>query len=249
MGSLEGMDVPLPSTSPSSRRNQGKIAEAIQSMSNLNNSMETLDLPTDPDAQATVTDFLDFTEYLPSDMIRSLTLIGNLDQIYSDSSINVNTFTKKYGDLPNIHGDSKPVPARLRSDISQNMSQAVTARILSHAEARRMAENVDRHYNRAKNILAKLQAMRDNYPPSREPSLVPEKGKSPVANRGPKITLRVGTSADGGAPRVRKHRVSRITVPGEVLAPYELDYESYGSETSWDSDEEFLTPRATPGAT
>jgi len=35
-------------------------------MVNLNNSMEPLELPTDPDAQATVTDFLDFTEYLPS---------------------------------------------------------------------------------------------------------------------------------------------------------------------------------------
>merc|ERR1712093_268231 len=65
------MDVALENGSPSSRRNKGKIAEAIQSMSNLNASMEALDLPTDPDAQATVTDFLDFTEYLPADMIRS----------------------------------------------------------------------------------------------------------------------------------------------------------------------------------
>src|ERR1700733_247879 len=33
----------------------------------------------DPDAQTTVTDLLDFTDYLPSDMVRSLTLVGKLD--------------------------------------------------------------------------------------------------------------------------------------------------------------------------
>ena len=111
-----------------------------------------------------------------------------------------------------------------------------------------MSDNVDRHYNRAKNILAKLQAMMETYPPSREPSPVPQKSKSPVATRAPKITLRLdgARASAAGAPRVRKHRAPRITVPGEVLAPYELDYESYGSETdSWDSeDDEPLTPKS-----
>ncbi|PVH86841.1 hypothetical protein DL98DRAFT_649707 [Cadophora sp. DSE1049] len=242
------MDVALENGSPSSRRNKGKIAEAIQSMSNLNASMEALDLPTDPDAQATVTDFLDFTEYLPADMIRSLTLIRNLDETYTDASSTVNDLTKKYGDLPNIAPDKKPDPVKLREEISQNLEQAVTTRTLAHAEASRMAENVDRHYNRAKNILAKLQAMAENYPPSREPSPVPQKAKSPAVARPPKIMLRVGSEQQAPA-RVRKHRAPRITVPGEVLAPYELDYESYGSESDGsDSDEnEPITPRATPG--
>ncbi|KAL2074780.1 hypothetical protein VTL71DRAFT_8559 [Oculimacula yallundae] len=248
MAPATAMDVALENGSPSSRRNKGKIAEAIQSMSNLNASMEALDLPTDPDAQATVTDFLDFTEYLPADMIRSLTLIRNLDQTYTDASSSVHNLTKEYGNLPNIAPDKKPDPVKLREEISQNLEQAVSSRTLAHAEACRMAENVDRHYNRAKNILAKLQAMAENYPPSRETSPVPQKAKSPVVTRPPKIMLRVG--GEQSAPiRVRKHRAPRITVPGEVLAPYELDYESYGSDSGSDSDaNEPITPRATPAA-
>jgi hypothetical protein len=246
MAPSESMDVPLESTSPSSRRNKGKIAEALQSMSNLNNSMEALDLPTDPDAQATVTDYLDFTEYLPSDMIRSLTLIGNLDQTYCEASANVNELTKRYGGLPSLPADGKPNPVKLRAEISENLGQAVSARTLSLAEANRMAENVDRHYNRAKTILAKLQESLANFPPSRQPSPVPQKAKAP------KITLHLGgggAPADPGPPRPRQPRVPRITVPGEVLAPYELDYFSFGSESDdWDSDDdEPLTPRDTPG--
>jgi hypothetical protein len=241
------MDVPLESTSPSSRRNKGKIAEALQSMSNLNNSMEALDLPTDPDAQATITDYLDFTEYLPSDIIRSLTLIGNLDQTYCDASANVYELTKKYGDLPSLPADGRSDPVKLRAEISENLGQALSARTLSLAEANRMAENVDRHYNRAKTILAKLQDSLANFPSSRQPSPVPQKAKAP------KITLHLGgggASADPGPPpRPRQPRVPRITVPGEVLAPYELDYFSFGSESDdWDSDDdEPLTPRDTPG--
>lgn len=227
-------------TSPSSRRNQGKLAEAIQSMSNLNSSMDAIDLPTDPDAQATVTDFLDFTEYLPSDMIRSLTLIGNLDQFYCSASANVNDLTKKYGALPTLPLDERADPLALRAEISTNLSEAVSARISAHAEASRMADNVDRHYSRAKNILAKLQDMMEKYPSSREVSPVAQKVKSPAISR-PKITLRVGGES---APKIRRHRAPRITVPGEVMAAYELDYESYGSST--EEEQEAITPRATP---
>jgi hypothetical protein len=227
------------------------MADALKSMANLNNNMEPLDLPTDPDAQATVTDFLDFTEYLPSDMIRSLTLIGNLDQTYITTSACVNDFTRIYGNLPRLPVDSKPDPVHLRGQISQDLNEALRARTLSSTEAVRMAENVDRHYNRAKNILVKLQAMAETYPSSREPSPNPQKSKSPVATRAPKINLRLdGARSMEGAlgMRVRKHRAPRITVPGEVLAPYELDYESYGSETdlSDSDDDEPITPRQTP---
>ncbi|TVY56616.1 hypothetical protein LSUE1_G009280, partial [Lachnellula suecica] len=240
------MDVALPSTSPSSRRNKGKLAEAIQSMAALNNNME-IDLPTDPDAQATVTDFLDFTEYLPSDMIRSLTLIGNLDQTYTKASAEVHDLTATYGKIPELPQDAKPDATKLRSEISLNLAEAVGARTASYAEACRMVENAERHYNRIKTIHAKLVSIADAYPPSREPSPIPQKAKSPVINRAPKITLRVAPAADANAVKVRKHRAPRITVPGEVLAPYELDYESYGSESDESEEEQFVTPRETPG--
>lgn len=241
------MNVDLDTTSP---RRKDKIADTIQSMAHMNNPMETLALPTDPDAQATVTDFLDFTEYLPSDNIRSLTLIGNLDPAYLKSSAAVNLLTKKYGsELATFPGGEGLDPVSLRAQLSQDRSEAVSARTLAYAEACRMAENVERHYNRAKNILAKLQAMAEAYPPTREPTPEPAKPKSPTAARAPKITLRIDGrqgSTDQAAQRVRKRRAPRITVPGEVLAPYELDYESYGSESDWDSDNDPITPGRTP---
>lgn len=242
----DSMNVDLETTSP---RRKDKIAEAIQSMAHLNNNMETLALPTDPDAQATVTDFLDFTEYLPSDNIRSLTLIGNLDPTYLKSSAAVHSLTKKYGgDFGASPAGENLDPVALRARLSQDRGEALNARTLAYAEACRMADNVERHYNRAKNILAKLQAMAEAYPPTREPS--PEaKRKSPVTARAPKITLRVdghSGSTDQAGQKVRKRRAPRITVPGEVLAPYELDYESYGSESDWESDNEPLTPGRTP---
>ncbi|RDL40736.1 FYVE zinc finger [Venustampulla echinocandica] len=251
---FRSMDVPLQSTSPNARRNnEGEFADAaiqMQNMQKLNHGLDTLRLPSDPDAQATVTDFLDFTEYLPSDMIRSLTLIGNLDHQYSEASIEVHDLTKMYGQLPSLPAETKPDPTSLRAAISQNLGEAIGARTASYAEACRMLENVERHYSRIKNIHAKLQLIADTYPPSRDPSPTPLKNRSPAVNRPPKITLRVGGgAADGGANKVRKHRPPRITVPGEVLAPYELDYESWGSDSDESSDDQFVTPRETPSRT
>lgn len=241
------MSVDLDLNSP---RRKDKMAVTIQSMAHFNN-LESLALPNDPDAQATVTDFLDFTEYLPSDNIRSLTLIGNLDPTYHKSSAAVNELARQYGgDTANLPDGASPAdPVALRAQLSQDRSEAVSARTLAYAEACRMADNVERHYNRAKNILAKLQAMAEAYPPTREPTPEPVKQKSPVAARVPKITLRVegrAPSTEQAVQRVRKHRAPRITVPGEVLAPYELDYESYGSETDWESEIEPFTPGRTP---
>jgi hypothetical protein len=54
----------------------------------------------------------------------------------------------------------------IRAEISQNLGEAASARTSAHAEVCRMAENVDRHYNRATNVLAKLQDMMEKYPSS-----------------------------------------------------------------------------------
>lgn len=198
----------------------------------------------DPDAQATVTDFLDFTEYLPSDMIRSLTLIGNLDQTYIDASINVDKLSTAYAQLPSLAPDAGPEPHELRAHISSNMSDALNARTLSHAEACRISEIVNRHVSRAKNILSKLQAMAEAYPSSREAS----PNASPQAQRTPKITLRL-ENTQATAERVHKRRAPRITVPGEVLAPYDLDYHSCdsGSDGVDSLDDGPLSRTHTPG--
>ncbi|KAI0883650.1 uncharacterized protein GGS22DRAFT_34126 [Annulohypoxylon maeteangense] len=223
-------------------KDSSTLTQSIPSLDTSNNGLGSLTMRADPDAQATVTDFLDFTEYLSSDMMRSLTLIGNLDQAYLEASATVNGLTATWGKLPTLPVDQRPTPAKLRQEISENLNRAVSSRVFSHAEAVRIHENVVRHYNRAKTIHAKLQAMRDNFPTGEEQKS-PTHVKSPQMVRTPKITLRL----DSNGQKIQ--RPPRITVPGEVLAPYEIDFNSYTSlsdESSDDDEEEEEMPVSPP---
>ncbi|KAK5990019.1 Inhibitor of growth protein 1 [Cladobotryum mycophilum] len=186
----------------------------------------------DPDAQTTVTDFLDFTEYLPSDMTRSLTLIGKLDQAYADASLRVDDLTTTWGQLPSLPAHERPSPVQLRANISEQLNQALNSRVFAHAEAARMSDNVSRHYHKATALLAKLKTMMENYPTDEQRS--PVETKSPQMVRA-KLTVRA-TGEDG--QKVRRPRVPRITVPGEVLAPYEIEYDTFSDDSDISSDEE-----------
>ena len=55
-----------------------------------------------PDAQTTVNDFLDYTEFYPSDLVRSLTLIGDLDATYAEAVQQVHELTSLYCKLPQL---------------------------------------------------------------------------------------------------------------------------------------------------
>jgi hypothetical protein len=222
---------------------EGALVSAVQSIGALNGAlkeeMDHMHPRPDPDAQATVTDFLDFTEYLPSDMVRSLTLLQKLDQTYSEAAATLQKATKRYAELPNDETLEQSDPLEIRAHISETISEAFQARASSYVETRRMAESVEHHYNRAQNILAKLQAMAETYPPSRQPT--PELQEDTPAARAQKAL-----PADGvrpSRPKIHKRRQPRIIVPGEVLAPYELNYESYGSETEWDSEDNITISR------
>ncbi|CAI6088912.1 unnamed protein product [Clonostachys chloroleuca] len=190
----------------------------------------------DPDAQTTVTDFLDFTEYLPSDIIRSLTLIEKHDHQYVDSSTRVYELTKTWGQLPTMQANERPSPVQLRADISEHLNQAVSSRIFAHAESLRMSENVNRHYNKAKLLLSKLQAMLDNYPTEKQQALSPVMSRSPQLSR----AKLAGRSGEDGEPKVRQKRMPKIMVPGEVLAPYDIEYDTFtdGSDVSTDNDDD-----------
>ncbi|KAI0377869.1 hypothetical protein F5Y04DRAFT_284539 [Hypomontagnella monticulosa] len=214
----------------SRNKDTGAMTQPLAPLDPPNNGLGSLNMRADPDAQATVTDYLDFTEYLPSDMMRSLTLIGKLDQVYIDASTTVHELTTAWGKLPTLPADQRPAPTQLRKEISENLNRAVSSRVFSHAEAVRIHENVIRHYNRAKTIHAKLQAMRDNYPTADEQKS-PSHVKSPQMVRTPKITLRL----DNNGQKIQ--RPPRITVPGEVLAPYEIDFNAYSSLSDESSDE------------
>ncbi|KAK4237388.1 inhibitor of growth protein 3, partial [Achaetomium macrosporum] len=233
------MDEPI-----SPRQPAPSIEPGSQPVGPVSNSLNHLDMRADPDAQATVSDFLDFTEYLPADITRSLTLIGKLDENYIDASGNLHDLTTLWGQLPDLPPAERTDPVELRAQISENLHHALNSRVFSLAEAQRMAENINRHYARAKTILAKLETMLENYPPAEEQKS-PVATKSPQMSRAPKIAMRM----DG--KKVRRPRVPRITVPGEVLAPYELNYDAYttGTDSSSEEDEdeeEGLSNRLTP---
>lgn len=229
----------------SPRQKASSMHEAIESLDSINNgSLGALDGRADPDAQATVTDFLEFTEHLPADVMRSLTLIGTLDQQHSRASLRLHELARQWGQLPSLPPEEKPQPVQLRADISEELNRVLTSRVYSHAEAVRMAENVNRHVNRLTLIHAKLRNMLEKYPAD-------DVRRSPVATRSPLVTR--GTKRQpAGAERGRRPRGPRITVPGDVLAPYDVGYDtdSDESESSEDEDEEeeVAVSRRTPAA-
>ncbi|GAP86480.2 putative phd finger domain-containing protein [Rosellinia necatrix] len=198
------------------------------------NDLEPISMRADPDASATVTDFLDFTEHLPSDITRSLTLIAQLDSSYIDSSAAVNELATEWGKLPTLPPNERTDPAKLRAAISDKLNHALSSRTYAHAEACRMLEIVSRHYNRIQTILGKLHTMHDNFPTVEEQeNKSPVQSKSPQMMRGPKITLRLDGNGDKMRPR-------RIIVPGEVLGPHEIDFNVY-SDSSEDSSEDEIS--------
>lgn len=232
-------ELPAPKVEVVSPRDTSSIAQAADGpVASLRSSLEAR---ADPDAQNTVTDFIDFTEYLPADIVRSLTLIGKLDETYNDASLKVNDLTMTWGRLPSLAARDRPSPMKLRAEISEQLSQAVNSRNYAHAEAVRMSQNINRHYQKAKLLLSKLQTMMDNYPTEDQKGSV--EPKSPQMVRA-KLTVR---PTEGGPKKQR--RVPRITVPGEVLAPYDIEYETFSDDSDISSDDDSDTPasRRTPG--
>ncbi|KAF2091778.1 hypothetical protein K490DRAFT_1647, partial [Saccharata proteae CBS 121410] len=123
------------------------------------------------DQQATVTDFLDYTEFYPSDLVRSLALIRQLDGAYQAASHKVHELTKTYGSLPSLPEADRPDPTATRRQISAALEDAIHAREAACAEALRLHENTERHRSRLAIIKRKLQALPE--PPSRDPTPPP----------------------------------------------------------------------------
>ncbi|KAF2826314.1 hypothetical protein CC86DRAFT_350924 [Ophiobolus disseminans] len=131
-----------------------------------------------PDAQTTVNDFLDYTEFFPSDLVRSLTLIGDCDALYRRAVQRVHHLSALYGQLPSLPERERPDPAFLRKEISQHLQKALNQREYSYTEAARLHEVATRHHQRSSIIKRKLQAQPT--PPSRDPTPAPI---SPSAQR------------------------------------------------------------------
>jgi hypothetical protein len=124
-----------------------------------------------PDAQTTVNDFLDYTEFYPSDLVRSLTLIGDLDATYAEAVQQVHELTSLYCKLPQLPDRERPDPALLRKQIAQQLQTAINQREYAYTEAARLYEVTVRHCQRSSIIKRKLQAQPE--PPSRDPTPPP----------------------------------------------------------------------------
>lgn len=202
-----------------------------------------VDRTVDPDAQAAVTDFLDYTEYLPSDLIRSLTLIRGLDETYHEHADSLHELTKLYGSIPSVEPSMRPDPTSLRLQIISTLDSALTARESSYAEASRLFDVVDRHQNRLKSIIAKLNAIPK--PPSRDPTPQPPTSNKKHSKSGREIkpaptttrlTLNPPRSGAVASAILGRPRGRRVTVPGEVLPPYDPDEAIASTEVSdWES--------------
>lgn len=207
----------------------------------------TFEAPDDPEAHNTVTDFVDYTEYFPSDLIRSLTLIRNLDERYKDATLQVHELTTTLGNLPNLPAADRPSPTDLRANISKALQQAIIYREAACAEANRLSETTRRNASRLTLIRKKLQAM--PLPPSRDPTPLPVSPQATRSRKGDaekalKLTLHVANQ------KTLKHR--RVLVPGEVLPPPgpedEVFTQTEGSSVE-DADElgDVLAEAAKPG--
>jgi hypothetical protein len=194
------------------------------------------DRAVDPDAQAAVTDFLDYTEYLPSDLIRSLTLIRGLDETYQSHANALDDLTKLYGSIPALEPSMRPNVPELRQKIVTTLEAALNARESAYAEASRLYEVADRHQNRLQSITAKLKAIPK--PPSRDPT--PEAPTSTQKRSrtgreikpGARLTLHPPRGGAVASAILGRPRGRRVTVPGEVLPPYDPDEAIASTEVS-----------------
>jgi hypothetical protein len=158
-------------------------------------------LPIDTEAQSVITDFLDYTEYLPSDLFRSFILIQTLDKQYHQHLDKIHELTELYGKLPSLPPNQRPDAQTLRRDISAFIDKAYRCRDCAYAEIVRLNDTVKGHTTRLATIKTKLEALPK--PPSRDPTPVPvspiRRRKSDTATT-PKLTLNMSEKKRGRKP-------------------------------------------------
>lgn len=191
----------------------------------------------DPDISATLTDFLTYTEHLPSLVARSLGLITEQDRIAVHTQQKLNGLLVTYGQLPKL--TDPPNSVKLRRDISHAIARLQRARRMASAEAYRMQDMVSRDRDRLGIIAHKLKSI--PLPPSRDPTPQP-------------MTSPLGKKASAHSERVhfRPASVQRLkgderVVPGEVLPPLEFLSPLHSDMSDADaSDADTPRPRARP---
>ncbi|RPA99813.1 hypothetical protein L873DRAFT_1682963 [Choiromyces venosus 120613-1] len=170
----------------------------------------------DPDAVNITREFIDFTEFLPADMYRSLQLIRSLRKKAADYSRDVDLLCKEFANLPErsrILPPSLDIPladyvcppmsereTELRIRISQAIKGAKFAQQEAKAEATRASQNINLHHARIVAIYGALCKIK--IPPD-EPEQKPVGGQQTDVK---KIKIRIPSqkaTPAGRHPRLR----------------------------------------------
>jgi hypothetical protein len=173
----------------------------------------------DPDVQATLSDFLTYSEHLPSTISRSLFLIQSLNRKANDLTLDIHNLLSTYSNLPQVtaNATNTPDPVQLRRDISHAYDSLEKCKRMSAAEAIRLEETVVKDATKLQLVQKKLKAL--PLPPERDPTPDPAL-TSPQMRRNAQAQQQADKRAaqhrTGTAPRVR---AQKIMVPGEVLPP------------------------------
>lgn len=198
--------------------------------------------PSDPDIQATLSDFLTYTEHFPSHLTRALTLIHEQRAKAEAGIKSVHDNTTAYSTLPQIK-HPRPDPVQLRRDISLALEEAESACRMSVEEAVRLDDECQREAKRLDIVADKLKAQPK--PPSRDPTPEQQALTSPNLKRERRMSTRAedGRPAEKQSRRVQDKAASKlkgrkIMVPGEVLPPPDPNVPA--SESVWSS------PRPSP---
>ena len=178
--------------------------------------------PVDPDVQATISDYLTYTEHFPSHLTRSVALI--MDQrIRSEHKVrSIHRDTTLYSILPSIK-ENRPDPVQLRKAISYALEDAENASRMSFEEATRMEEMSYRERGSVHIVHEKLKAQ--PMPPSRDPTPEQQALTSPNLKRERRMSIRgQDVKAEKRSRKLQdkaasKLRGRKVMVPGEVLPP------------------------------
>lgn len=186
----------------------------------------------DPDISATLSDFLTYTEHLPSAVIRSMTLIESLNHKAASLQKQIHDLLTTYSTLPTTMaaagGAQVPDPVQMRRDISHAYEKLEECKRMSAAEAARIEDMVTRDGRRLHLVSQKLKALPK--PPSRDPT--PDTIlDSPHLKRNAHAQLSAHRTTT--APRVRNR--DKVMVPGEVLPPPNPDSPPASEPDDWQS--------------
>ncbi|PWW73555.1 hypothetical protein C7212DRAFT_284731 [Tuber magnatum] len=170
----------------------------------------------DPDAVNITREFIDFTEFLPADMYRSLQLVRQLKKKAADHRRNVDSLCKEFASLPEqsrVLPPSLDVPltdyacppmsereTELRIRISNAIKGAQFAHREAMAEAERASQNINRHHARIVAIYGGLCKV--TIPPDEPEHKPTERQQADVRKIKIRISSQKATSA-GRHPRLR----------------------------------------------